>query len=420
MASPTDSPNSSGTGSVHVPPLNTRAAALGGLGLHGKGFSRPHNSHNSHHPGGMGIRRNSPGWHPCGSPTLGILPYEAQSNAKRSPVTGRLGLSPVSDYQHEWGDDSVHRTPTAKRSWQEQPPNKEARHRQRIKQVALGKATKGYMNYSKAIPKAQRQIGVNLNTPSTSPRTIVNMSKRQFHGELKAWRKYLHQFDDIEGQGTFSQFHDEEEEEEEQEDETPPLQAVDAPSRRRKARGSPISPHGTPVDCYDYTYGADHYAAPYPHLPPTAMPRLPATTSPYAHHMHDYGWGGHAVAHPQFHGTPPATCALTYHSSGSSAIYDDYIGGAGSAHGHYDSSGAEAFPSDPDMVLSRRGSGNRAGSGSGSGVPHTAVLPHGLEYCEDLASLEPVNSAKVEDDDDDNGEDGLDEIQWVFPIESTE
>eukprot|EP01061_Rhynchopus_euleeides_P012067 TRINITY_DN2167_c0_g1_i1.p2 TRINITY_DN2167_c0_g1~~TRINITY_DN2167_c0_g1_i1.p2 ORF type:complete len:400 (+),score=157.95 TRINITY_DN2167_c0_g1_i1:156-1202(+) len=79
----------------------------------------------------------------------------------------------------------------------EQLPNQEARLKQRIKQVGIGKATQGYLNYLKAIPKEQRIPTVNLNTPSTSPRTIVSMSKRQFHGELKAWRKYLHHFDDI-------------------------------------------------------------------------------------------------------------------------------------------------------------------------------------------------------------------------------
>eukprot|EP00754_Rhynchopus_humris_P025125 Rhum_TRINITY_DN14932_c29_g1::Rhum_TRINITY_DN14932_c29_g1_i1::g.129847::m.129847 len=81
----------------------------------------------------------------------------------------------------------------------EQQPNQEARMRQRIKQVSMGKATKGYENYRKAVPLHLRIPRVNLDTPSTSPTTIVMMSKRQFHGELKAWRKYLHQFDDLLG-----------------------------------------------------------------------------------------------------------------------------------------------------------------------------------------------------------------------------
>ena len=85
------------------------------------------------------------------------------------------------------------------RNQHDQQPNQEARQKQRIKQVGIGKSTQGYVNYLLAIPKDQRQVGINLDTPSTSPRTIVGMSKRNFHGELKTWRKYLHQFDDLEG-----------------------------------------------------------------------------------------------------------------------------------------------------------------------------------------------------------------------------
>lgn len=66
----------------------------------------------------------------------------------------------------------------------------EARFQQREKQIELGKATKGYLNYSKAIPKAKRSQA----DPQT-PDSREMCSKRQFDGKLHKWRKGLHQYD---------------------------------------------------------------------------------------------------------------------------------------------------------------------------------------------------------------------------------
>ena len=66
----------------------------------------------------------------------------------------------------------------------------EARFQQRVKQVELGKATKGYQAYIKAIPKPKRSQA----DPQT-PDSREMCSKRQFDGKLHKWRKGLHQYD---------------------------------------------------------------------------------------------------------------------------------------------------------------------------------------------------------------------------------
>ena len=69
-------------------------------------------------------------------------------------------------------------------------PEWEARFQQREKQIELGKATKGYQAYSKAVPREKR-------TPQDpqTPDSREMCSKRQFDGKLHKWRKGLHQYD---------------------------------------------------------------------------------------------------------------------------------------------------------------------------------------------------------------------------------
>jgi hypothetical protein len=66
----------------------------------------------------------------------------------------------------------------------------EARFQQREKQIELGKATRGYQAYTKAVAKTKRSQA----DPQT-PNSREMCSKRQFDGKLHKWRKGLHQYD---------------------------------------------------------------------------------------------------------------------------------------------------------------------------------------------------------------------------------
>eukprot|EP01064_Diplonema_japonicum_P021336 TRINITY_DN30866_c0_g1_i1.p1 TRINITY_DN30866_c0_g1~~TRINITY_DN30866_c0_g1_i1.p1 ORF type:complete len:237 (+),score=51.27 TRINITY_DN30866_c0_g1_i1:50-760(+) len=78
-----------------------------------------------------------------------------------------------------------------------QPPCEPARMRQRLKQIAIGKSTQGYMNYRKCVALEGRDEAIHLNTPKTSPESNLRLSKREFEGELRTWRKFLHKYDDV-------------------------------------------------------------------------------------------------------------------------------------------------------------------------------------------------------------------------------
>ena len=117
----------------------------------------------------------------------------------------RVGVPPTA--QHGWRAKAKMSLSTAAarsneevvvKTNQNQAPDREARMRQRIKQVSIGKETEGYRNYLRVVPVESRVEGLHMPTPSTSPTTITQMSKRQFHAELKEWRKFLHSFDDDE------------------------------------------------------------------------------------------------------------------------------------------------------------------------------------------------------------------------------
>ena len=81
----------------------------------------------------------------------------------------------------------------------EQLPNQEARRKERIRQVQVsaGKATTGYENYCRLVPRHLRLPSVHLDTPPTSPTTIATMSRPEFYGEVDSWRMYLSQYDDV-------------------------------------------------------------------------------------------------------------------------------------------------------------------------------------------------------------------------------
>eukprot|EP00756_Hemistasia_phaeocysticola_P008259 Hpha_TRINITY_DN14556_c0_g1::TRINITY_DN14556_c0_g1_i1::g.46916::m.46916 len=75
--------------------------------------------------------------------------------------------------------------------------NAESRQAQRAKQIQIGKSTRGYRNYRRRVPRAEREEGEHLDTPPASPRTNAKVSKRMFEACLREWRRYLHDYDDL-------------------------------------------------------------------------------------------------------------------------------------------------------------------------------------------------------------------------------
>lgn len=61
---------------------------------------------------------------------------------------------------------------------------------QRRKEIGYGKNTLGYDRYRKMVPKEKRKRG----DPQT-PDVTVKVSKRQFDGIVRAWRRKLHDWD---------------------------------------------------------------------------------------------------------------------------------------------------------------------------------------------------------------------------------
>ena len=67
---------------------------------------------------------------------------------------------------------------------------------QRQKQIDYGKNTIGYDNYVKSVPKKQRR-GYKHDEPGT-PEKQKKYSKRQWAGIIRAWRRCLHNYDNVE------------------------------------------------------------------------------------------------------------------------------------------------------------------------------------------------------------------------------
>ena len=70
------------------------------------------------------------------------------------------------------------------------------RMRQRNKQITYGKQTKAYETYSICVPKSKRQRHNSMH-PNTPDIHVQGVSKRRFDGLVKAWRRALHQWDDV-------------------------------------------------------------------------------------------------------------------------------------------------------------------------------------------------------------------------------
>jgi len=76
------------------------------------------------------------------------------------------------------------------------PETDEHKINQRAKQIGYGKSTAGYANYVRLVPKDKREPG-NDSHPVT-PRVDERLSKRNWDGKLKQWRRSLHKWDNPE------------------------------------------------------------------------------------------------------------------------------------------------------------------------------------------------------------------------------
>lgn len=72
------------------------------------------------------------------------------------------------------------------------PPEASLEHRlaQRQKQLDIGKATPEYRNYRATVPRKQRK-----KTDPGTPDKFQLISKRNWEGQVKAWRRRLHEWD---------------------------------------------------------------------------------------------------------------------------------------------------------------------------------------------------------------------------------
>ena len=70
---------------------------------------------------------------------------------------------------------------------------------QRQKQIDLGKNTIGYQNYINSVPRHERRYYNSIH-PMTPDIYDATLSKRNFDGRVRAWRRQLHYWDVLPGQ----------------------------------------------------------------------------------------------------------------------------------------------------------------------------------------------------------------------------
>mmetsp|Transcript_38144 Transcript_38144/g.107796 ORF Transcript_38144/g.107796 Transcript_38144/m.107796 type:complete len:294 (+) Transcript_38144:304-1185(+) len=75
--------------------------------------------------------------------------------------------------------------------------NETDQHRiaQRQRQIDFGKNTRGYVRYRQLVPKASRRMAGRRPVDPVTPDVTQICSKRAFDGQIKQWRRMLHQFD---------------------------------------------------------------------------------------------------------------------------------------------------------------------------------------------------------------------------------
>eukprot|EP00908_Phaeocystis_cordata_P003871 Transcript_1425.p5 GENE.Transcript_1425~~Transcript_1425.p5 ORF type:complete len:269 (-),score=89.39 Transcript_1425:792-1598(-) len=72
---------------------------------------------------------------------------------------------------------------------------------QRQKQIGYGKNSIAYQNYVREVPKYERSFDLINTTHPRTPDIQQDCSKRQFDGQIKAWRRQLHLWDTPGGEG---------------------------------------------------------------------------------------------------------------------------------------------------------------------------------------------------------------------------
>lgn len=72
---------------------------------------------------------------------------------------------------------------------------------QRQKQLEYGKNTLGYQNYLAQVPKDKRRRRGKMWIDPCTPDPTQRISKRCFDGQVRAWRRALHKFDDTSAAG---------------------------------------------------------------------------------------------------------------------------------------------------------------------------------------------------------------------------
>lgn len=66
---------------------------------------------------------------------------------------------------------------------------------QRLKQIAYGKQTVGYANYTRHVPHDRRDAELRDTTHPVTPRVDGYVSKRHWDAQLRRWRRALHTWD---------------------------------------------------------------------------------------------------------------------------------------------------------------------------------------------------------------------------------
>eukprot|EP00457_Paulinella_chromatophora_P020308 gb/GEZN01022295.1/.p1 GENE.gb/GEZN01022295.1/~~gb/GEZN01022295.1/.p1 ORF type:complete len:188 (+),score=34.73 gb/GEZN01022295.1/:40-603(+) len=76
-----------------------------------------------------------------------------------------------------------------------QDPTWQRRVEGRHKQLEIGKNTEGYSNYRKQVPFSERDPSEKHGKHPATPNPYLSSSKRSWEGQVKKWRRLLHQWD---------------------------------------------------------------------------------------------------------------------------------------------------------------------------------------------------------------------------------
>ncbi|EGC36948.1 hypothetical protein DICPUDRAFT_94190 [Dictyostelium purpureum] len=111
-----------------------------------------------------------------------IVTYTPQSNKKSATEESTIAVVDTEDTE----ESSVPSVETPKKLREIDPKRLAARQRQ----IDIGKMTAGYKNYIATVPKSKRKP-----TDPKTPNKNQVCSKRSWDGQVKKWRRLLHQYD---------------------------------------------------------------------------------------------------------------------------------------------------------------------------------------------------------------------------------